>query len=474
MKTLVAIILSLGVGFAAAYIVVTSQKNAELQKLKSAAPQAAAAVPSAPATVEKVIMASAPSAPALESPSDILNDLLNVKLGTGGERNSSLRMVVYKMEDLAQRGRLAVPAIRSFIGRNVDVDYSQQDNQNPNDLQPQGDASAANGGNNQTNNASGGNNRRANRGNNGGGFGGFGGGPGGGNNFRGGARRARNLQTLEADWVVPPSLRLGLISTLKEIGGPDAEQALAEMLSSTARGVEVAYLTVILEELAPGKYRDAAIAAAKELLTNPPTVDSPDQLDELSKSYLYGVLEFYKDTSFAVNAQQMLVGADGRLDQDAMDYLSTVLKDQSVSALYSAFSNPALTNQFDKIRLGRDILNYAGQNSQANQLFTDTLSSQDVDPRVKVMSVIQLAGGGFGGGDAPTDPQAISGRIALLNSIASQYAGDQQLSQAIALTTQALQNGTAIQPDDMRQIFGGGGRRNRGGGGNGGDNGGVN
>ena len=233
---------------------------------------------------------------------------------------------------------------------------------------------------------------------------------------RGGARRARNLQTLQADWVVPPSLRLGLVGTLKEIGGDESEQALAEMLSSTGRGVEVAYLTVMLEEIAPGKYRDAAIAAAKELLMNPPAVDSPDSLDQLSKSYLYGVLEFYKDTSFVVNAQQMLVGADGRLDQDALDYLSTVMKDQSVSALYSAYENPALTNQFDKMALGREILNYVGQNPQANQMLTETLNNPGLDSRAKAFTVMQLAGGGFdpSTGDAPTDPQVISSRITLL------------------------------------------------------------
>jgi hypothetical protein len=426
MKTLVAIILALGVGFAAAYVVVSQQKDAEIAKLKAQpdAPAAAVAVPT-----EKVIMAAAPFAPAEESAQDILNDLLNIKIGSGSERNNSLRMVVFKLELLAQRGPLAVPAIRSFLGRNVDVSYNQQD-----------DAQT------QTNG-----NRGFNRGNNGG----FGG--------RNGARRARNLESLRTDWVAPPSLRLGLVGTLKEIGGAEGEQALAEMLASTGRGVEVAYLTVMLEELAPGKYRDDAVKAAKDLLMNPPAVDSPDRLDELAKSYLYGVLEFYKDASFAVNAQQMLVGADGRLDQDAMDYLSTVLKDQSVSALYAAYKNSSLTNQFDKISVGREILNYVGQNSQANQMFTETLGNPDLDSRMKAMAVLQLAGGGFGpfASEAPTDPQVISGRVALLNSAASQYSGDQQLSQAITLASQALQNGQPIQQQDMRSIFGGG----RGGGG---------
>jgi hypothetical protein len=470
MKTLVAIILALGVGFAAAYFVVTNQKDAELARLKQAQPQAAAA----PAPVEKVIAMAAPSAPAEESSSDILNDLLNVKLGTGSERSTALRVVVYKLETLTVRGTPTVPFIRQFLGRNVDVDYATQDNNNGGN---NGNASAAstNTDNNAgTNDNNGGNNRRNNRGN--GGFaGGFGG---GGNNFRGSARRARNLENLRTDWIVPPSLRLGLVGTLKEIGGAESEQALAEMLSSTGRGVEVAYLVVMLEEIAPGKYRDAAIAAAKELLMNPPAVDSPDRLDDLSKSYLYGVLEFYKDTSFVVNAQQMLVGDDGRLDQDAMDYLSTVLKDQSVSALYSAYQNSSLSNQFDKMTLGREILNYAGQNPQANQLFTDTLNNADLPTQVKAFSIIQLAGGGFGpnASDAPTDPQIISGRLKLLQQSESLAASDPTLSQAITLAENALQNGSQIQPQDMRQIFGGGrgGFGGFGGGGRGGNGGGGN
>jgi hypothetical protein len=442
MKTLVAVILALGVGFAAAYIIVSKQKAASPAQLTV---QPAAAAP-APVPEEKVVMAAAPAAPAEESPQDILEDLVNVKLGSGSARNAGLRLVVFKLETLVQRGNPAVPAIRVFLGRNVDVDYNQQDNANSNTNQAD---------------ANGGNNRGFNRGGNGGGFGGgFGGG-------RGGARRARNLRTMQADWVVPPSLRLGLVGTLKEIGGAESEQALADMLSSTGRGVEVAYLAVILEEIAPGKYASAAVGAAKELLMNPPAVDSPDSLDQLSKSYLYGVLEFYKDTSFAVNAQQMLVGKDGRLDQDAMDYLSTVLKEQSVSALYAAYQNPALTNQFDKMSLGRDVLNYVGQNSQANQLFTDTLNNADLPSQAKAFTIIALAGGGFGpfASDAPTDPQVISTRLNLLKQQETAFANDQTMSQAITMAENALQNGSSIQPQDMRQIFGGGGRR---GGGNGG------
>jgi len=104
MKTLVAVILALGVGFATAYVVVTKQKNAQLEKLKAQPAVVAEAAP-APEPVEKVVMVAAPAAPAEESAEDILNDLLNVKLGVGGTRNTGLRIVIYKLESLSQRGK---------------------------------------------------------------------------------------------------------------------------------------------------------------------------------------------------------------------------------------------------------------------------------------------------------------------------------------------------------------------------------
>ncbi|MEI6196712.1 MAG: hypothetical protein WCS42_20530, partial [Verrucomicrobiota bacterium] len=126
MKTIFAIILALGVGFAAAYVLVSQQKNAELEKLKTQPPETAVAAPS-PAPVEKVVMVAAPAAPAEESAQDILNDLLNVKVGVGRERNAGLRLVVFKLETLVQRGNPAVPAIREFFGRNLDFGYTQPD-----------------------------------------------------------------------------------------------------------------------------------------------------------------------------------------------------------------------------------------------------------------------------------------------------------------------------------------------------------
>ena len=128
MKTLVAIILALGVGFAAAYFIVSGQKNTQPEQMKVPPPVAVAA----PAPAEQIVVVPAPAAPATmpESPQEILDDLLRMKPDAGGSRNAALRLVVFKLEMLKQCGAAAVPAIRAFIGRNVDVNYSQPDNSN--------------------------------------------------------------------------------------------------------------------------------------------------------------------------------------------------------------------------------------------------------------------------------------------------------------------------------------------------------
>jgi len=62
------------------------------------------------------------------------------------------------------------------------------------------------------------------------------------------------------------SLRLALLDTLQKIGGPESLGVSLEMLQTTADPLEIATLTKYLEQTDPGKYRDAALGAAREAL----------------------------------------------------------------------------------------------------------------------------------------------------------------------------------------------------------------
>ena len=119
------------------------------------------------------------------------------------------------------------------------------------------------------------------------------------------------------DFLVPPSLRLGLIDVVAQIGGDEAMGILAETLDTTGRGVEVAHIARILQADAPGRYREASLKAAKDLLSNPVPAGSPNRIDENARAYLYQVLALHQDTSFATAAQGQLVSAEGRVDKRA-------------------------------------------------------------------------------------------------------------------------------------------------------------
>lgn len=62
-----------------------------------------------------------------------------------------------------------------------------------------------------------------------------------------------------------PSIRMALLSVLKQIGGPEASDVMVQTMGATGIPSEVALLGNYLEEQAPGQYRQQAVSAAKEV-----------------------------------------------------------------------------------------------------------------------------------------------------------------------------------------------------------------
>jgi hypothetical protein len=434
MKTLIAVLVAAGIGFAAAYAIVSSQAAARLakeraafeaEKSKLAADLAAAEGKSGKVrTVE--VRTPATVIDNRLTPQEILDKLVAINPGTETNRNATIRLVIYYLESLAECGPPALPVIEKFFARNEDVDYSTQGNRGNNDGGQQG------------------------RGN----FGGF--------------RRGQ----LRMDFLMPPSLRLGLVDVVSQIGGEQAEKILAGVLRTTGRGVEVAYLARTLEDMTPGKYRDLAVTVAKDLLSHPISIDNPDRLDQSARGYLYSVLEMYGDTTFVATAQTQLIGPDGRLDGDAFNYLNRVLKEQTVPLLYNAYNDARITNRFEKTRIASQVLSYAGMNDTANKMFKEIVTTTE-DDRARMSAIIGLLGGGGAGGpgggggrggpfggEPLTDPKLIKERMDLLVEIAANIT-DEQTLRVIEMTGQNLQNMLDGKPVDFENFFGGRGRGGR-------------
>ena len=330
MKTALLVLLAAGVGFVAASVfthhrlavrhaaLLASQRAAwqtDKAELEAALEQALqrARQASAPVTI-----APAPQTipPARLSPKEIIAKLQALRVAPGAASARQLRQAVYWLEELTQAGPAALPAIGEFLGRFEDMDL---------------DTSW----------------------------------------FQGKGSRDR----LPLDFALPPSLRFGLFDVVRQIGGIEAEKVLADALAATGRGVEVAYLARVLQESAPGRYRDSAVAAARTLLAGTSPFNSASPLDRYHREHLYSVLSFYGDSSFASEAQTQLVRADNQVDRGALKYLQHTLGPQAVPIVAQAYRNPMLvTNAAAKEPLARLALSFVGLDAQANEFYQDAIN----------------------------------------------------------------------------------------------------
>ncbi|MEY2407870.1 MAG: hypothetical protein QOF48_540 [Verrucomicrobiota bacterium] len=379
MKTIIAVLIAVVLGFAGGYFYI-SRKNAEGAATASAAESTWAAEKAA---LEQQLADARRRSPEVRTVTRTLNTTVTNKLApeeilarlarlnpetSEDSRNSVLRQVVHLMETLADAEEAALPVIRDFLKRNKDIDYSTDV------LNAAGERVG-----------------------------------------RSGAASWTTRHSTLTDFLVPPSLRLGLIDVLDQIGGEEAQGILAEVLDTTGRGVEVAHIARVLQREVPDKYRDNALKAAKDLLANPPAVDQPNRIDENARAYLFQVLAMYNDTSFATSAQQMLVTPAGQVDRQALNYLSSTLKDQAVPQLYAAYKDPKLTNMMERSSLVNAILGFTGTSAEANQIFGEIIGSEEIPSGIRAFTIKNLAGGQ--GTDRPTDPQVLQSRINLLGDL---------------------------------------------------------
>lgn len=170
--------------------------------------------------------------------------------------------------------------------------------------------------------------------------------------------------------VAPISLRFALFDALRELRTPEAEKLLLETLNTTNRGIEVAYLTRTLETIFPGRYRDAELAAAQNLLLK------SGQLDDTDSDYLYGTLRSLDDHSFVAQAQAQVIRPDGKLDKNAFTYLKSALSDQALPLARQLYSDPRITDPGSKEPLARVALAYVGAVADADQFYQQTINDR--------------------------------------------------------------------------------------------------
>lgn len=357
-----------------------------------------------PEIVTKTVTVQAPPPPP-PTAAEILKKLIELKSGAGFADIRAQRQAVVLFEALVSLGPIAFPAIQEFLLRFEDADYTPDSRRRDvsQEVQtgmvdearrkwwqplaigerPLGDSHA---------------------------------------------RRA------PLSFSVPPTLRLGLFDVLHAIGGDTAEEILLDQLQRTGRAVEVAYLAHTLKDMSGNEHSEAILQTTHELLLAPPQPQTGALVDAKAKDYLYAVLEMFDDITFSPSAIQLLVDPSGQLDHHAFEYLGRTLQDNIVPVLTYAWSNPALTNDWDRGALAGAAMPHASTNVQASQLIRATIleNSFPRDLRIKMVRALEEPVR-----SDPSPETTLSVRIQLLNDLFGQLQ-DVELLQETSLVRQRL------------------------------------
>jgi hypothetical protein len=248
----------------------------------------------------------------------------------------------------------------------------------------------------------------------------------------------------------PPTLRIGLIDMLAEIGGDHAEATIAELLSTTGRGFEIAYAAKIIQGwLGKDAYRTEALAAAHELLLEPVEAVGGNQFDRVSKNYLFMVLDMYDDQTFIQSAQGMFINDDGRIDRTILDYYEDVGKVRALDAMVQAFRSGRV-HEDDMDNLAEAASRYAGINPQADQLFRDIMTGDQYNMETK-LDAIRSFTQSDGDASTPGVPRhVLQARLNLVNTL--QYDESDLMGKGMQLLALQLEAQISGERQDERKM----------------------
>ncbi len=197
------------------------------------------------------------------------------------------------------------------------------------------------------------------------------------------------------DPIFPPSLRIGLLNTVRHIGKrnseaiPDAEDVLLKVLGTTGRSIEVMYITRALEDLAPGVHKDSYLMAARDLLMAPASEETRETpvLDRQHRYRLFDILIRNKDETFVEEAKNQLLvertrkqRVDGKevevtvteIDRSVLNYLSGVLGARSMPILSNIYDAPELDDR-QRSSIRQVAARYMGINEDANTIVNNRI-----------------------------------------------------------------------------------------------------
>ena len=196
-------------------------------------------------------------------------------------------------------------------------------------------------------------------------------------------------------------------------------------LRSASTTANLAWIARALQQSAPGKYRDVAVAGARELLERP-LATGGSALDRNDRDHLFSVLAMYGDTGYVTTARTQLIQADGAIDRSVLKYLQQSLGPQSVPLAAAAWSDPKLTDPAKREPLARLALTFAGADPQANDFYVTAINDMGLTKDQRSNLIEDLNEDGFSNPKnlSASDLPLIENRLALIEQLAPSAADD--------------------------------------------------
>ena len=282
--------------------------------------------------VQQVVVPGA----ATGSPQEILDYLKELDMSNTDRRTGNtdahriqVRQVIRQFEALTAMGTDALPAIEMFLSQNLDLEYKENTSEIVSGNWSEG--------------------------------------------------------RIYPDPIFPPSLRIGLLNTVRHIGKrdvnaiPAAEYALIGVLKKTRRAIEVAYIAQALENLSPEVHKETYLLATRDLLSLPILDEGREVsfLDRQNRGMLFSILRQHKDTRFVDQAKTQLVRTgkqrqrDGKevevtyIDRSVLGYLTGVLGAKAMPILAGVYDHPDLDDR-NRSSIRQIAANYMGVSADAN------------------------------------------------------------------------------------------------------------
>lgn len=167
------------------------------------------------------------------------------------------------------------------------------------------------------------------------------------------------------------SARLAAIDALRQIGGPDAVQAMQGLLGTTQTPKEVALLAADLEQASPGPYRQQALDAARAGLAAAAASKDP----QLDVAPLFEVFQHYGDASAIPDLEK----AAGQWNYYATIALANLPDNAGVPSLLH-LADPA-SGSSSAIALEM-VAQLAATNPDARQFLTTLVANETIPPNL--------------------------------------------------------------------------------------------